>query len=113
MTPSPSICCANCKLLDRTDPDRERCTSHTLSIPDRSLTFCCDFQSAVATPINPLPFNLDPDSFYLWIENLRTHDWEPAALASIDFVRTWSLDEYRSMRDKRIQLRQFFKQANI
>ena len=102
--------CLACQWLDQSD----RCTRHNVTILDAADSVCVDFQSAVSPQAAAtFQIDLDPDSLYLWIENPVTHQAELAALASFDFVRSWSIDEQRSMRAKRTQLRQFFKRAQL
>jgi hypothetical protein len=88
------------------------CARHTLTIDDPLHTVCCNFlNESNPQSVASLQTAIDPASLYLWIENPVTQQLELAALASFDFVRSWSIDEQRSMRAKRTQLRQFFKRS--
>jgi hypothetical protein len=99
--------CLNCRLLDQAD----RCIHHNLIILDPAESVCGDFQSEAVVAAFQSQF--DPDSLYMWIENPVTQQLEFAALASFDFVRSWSIDVQRAMRVKRTQLRRFFKRAQL
>jgi hypothetical protein len=99
--------CLNCQRLAKPD----RCTQHNVILLEAAESVCRDFQNEAAPPVPQL--DLDPNSLYLWIENPVTQQLELAALASFDFVRSWSSDEQRSMRAKRTQLRQFFRRAQL
>jgi hypothetical protein len=105
--------CLSCQWLTPKSPNVIDCRQHTLSVVDPRSTFCCDFANdstpqAVAALHR---FNLDVKSLYLWIDRTEAGEPDLVALASIDTVKSWSIDEQRSMRAKRAELHRYFKQS--
>jgi hypothetical protein len=89
------------------------CRRHAQSIVDPHSTFCCDFAND-STPQSVAAlhrFNLDAKSLYLWIDRAGVAEPDLVALASIATVKSWPIDEQRSMRAKRAELHRYFKES--